>query len=66
METMKSAVLYGKQDIRIEDVPMPNVGKNDVLIQIKAVGICGSDVHFYEYFGMGDSYKFTEPQILGS
>ena len=65
METMKAAVLHGKKDIRIEDVPMPNVGKNDALIQIKAVGICGSDVHYYEHFGMGDSYKLTEPQILG-
>ena len=65
MDTMKAAILYGKKDIRIEQVPMQLVGDNQVLIRIKAVGICGSDLHYYEHFGMGESYKLTEPQILG-
>ena len=62
---MKTAVLYDKKDVKIEEVSVPEYGDNEVLIAIKAVGICGSDVHYYEHFGMGDSYRLTKPQILG-
>lgn len=62
---MKAAVLYGKKDVRIEEVLLPKPGPRDVLVRIKAVGICGSDIHYYEHFGMGESYQLTEPQILG-
>jgi alcohol dehydrogenase, propanol-preferring len=43
---MKAARLHevGKP-IKIDDVPKPKIGKRDVLIQIKACGICGSDIH---------------------
>ena len=45
---MKSAVFYGKHDLRIEDHEMPAVGPEDVLIRVKACGVCGTDVHIYE------------------
>ena len=45
---MRSAVFYGKHDLRIEDHEMPKVGPKDVLIQVKACGVCGTDVHIYE------------------
>lgn len=41
---MKAAVLYGNEDIRYEDIPTPVPGEGEVLIRVKAVGICGSDV----------------------
>lgn len=41
---MKAAILYGKQDIRCEETNMPEVGDDEVLIRVKACGICGSDV----------------------
>ncbi len=62
---MKAAVLFGKKDIRLVDAEDPFPGKNEALIAVKAVGICGSDVHYYEHFGMGESYRLTSPQILG-
>ena len=65
MKTMKAAVLYGKKDIRIEEIEKPSAGPGEVLIQVKAVGICGSDIHYYEEFRMGTAYEMTEPQILG-
>ena len=37
---MRSAVFYGKHDLRIEDHEMPKVGPKDVLIQVKACGVC--------------------------
>lgn len=60
---MKSAVFYGKHDIRVEDHDMPEVGPNDVLIQIKACGVCGTDVHIYE--GDKGAAECCPPTILG-
>lgn len=65
MAGMRAAVLYGKKDIRIEEVEKPSAGPGEVVVQIKAVGICGSDVHYYEEFRMGKTYEMVEPQILG-
>lgn len=42
---MKAAVLAGKQMIRIEDHPVPEIGPGEVLVEVKACGICGTDVH---------------------
>ena len=47
-QLMKSAVFYGKHDLRVEEHEMPKVGPKDVLIQVKACGVCGTDVHIYE------------------
>ena len=44
---MKTAIIYGPTDIRVEDVDIPEIGSDDVLVQVKASGICGSDVHRY-------------------
>lgn len=60
---MKSAVFYGKHDMRVEDSAMPKVGAEDVLIQVKACGICGTDVHIYE--GDKGAAEVTPPTILG-
>lgn len=52
---MKAAVLHGQQDLRYEEIETPIAGEGEVVIQVKACGICGSDVprvngtaaHFY-------------------
>ncbi len=44
---MKSAVFYEKHNLVVEDLPMPEVGHDDVLIRVKACGICGTDVHIF-------------------
>lgn len=46
---MKAAVYYGPRDIRVEDIPTPVPGPNDLLVAVKACGICGSDLHTYRY-----------------
>jgi len=61
---MKTAVLYGKKDLRIERRKIPQPGINQVLIRVKAVGLCGSDIHFYEFGRIGD-FVVTDPIILG-
>lgn len=42
---MKAAVWYAKEDIRIEDVPEPELKPGEVKVKIKSCGICGSDLH---------------------
>lgn len=44
---MKAAVTYGKQNLKIEWVPVPEIKDNEVLIKVKACGICGTDPHIY-------------------
>lgn len=60
---MRSAVFYGKHNLRVEEHEMPTVGPNDVLIQVKACGVCGTDVHIYE--GDKGAAEVTPPIILG-
>ena len=42
---MKSAVFYGKRDIRVEEREIPKAGEGEVVIKVMACGVCGSDVH---------------------
>ena len=51
---MKAARLYGVEDIRIEDIPVPEIADDEVLIRVKATFICGTDVRFYK-FGKPDA-----------
>jgi len=44
---MKTAIIYGPRDIRVEEAETPIVGPDDVLVQVRVCGICGSDVHRY-------------------
>lgn len=60
---MKSAVFYGRHDLRIEDRPIPKPGPDEVLIQIKACGVCGTDVHIFE--GDKGAAEVTPPAVLG-
>lgn len=44
---MRAARYYGKEDIRIEDIPEPEVGPGQVGIDVAWCGICGTDLHEY-------------------
>ena len=49
---MKGLAFYGIRDLRYEEVPMPKIGKSDdVIIKVKACGICGSDYARYKKLG---------------
>jgi L-iditol 2-dehydrogenase len=60
----RAAVLYGVHDLRIDEVPIPEPGAREVLVEVRAVGVCGSDVHYYEHGRIG-VYVVREPLILG-
>jgi len=61
---MKAAILYGKTDMRIENRPRPVPKAGEVLVRVKAVGVCGSDVHYYVYGKIGDQI-IRKPQSVG-
>lgn len=42
---MKAAVLSGKNDLRLKEVPVPSIKKDEVLVKVKSCGICGTDIH---------------------
>lgn len=48
-ETMKAARWYAAKDIRVEQAEIPVAGKNQVKIEVKFAGICGSDLHEYSH-----------------
>jgi len=63
--TMKAAVLHAIGDMRVEEMPMPEIREpNDVLLRVRAVGICGSDIHFYTRGRIGD-FVLETPTIMG-
>jgi L-idonate 5-dehydrogenase len=63
-ETMEAAVLYGAKDIRVEKVQVPELLPGMVLLKVKRVGICGSDLHYFEDGYCGD-FVPSRPFILG-
>lgn len=58
---MKAAVLYGPRDLRLVDMPRPVPDAGSVLVRVRAVGICGSDVHAYH----GKLATVTYPRVIG-
>ncbi len=58
---MRALVLEDTKNLHVRDVPVPEVGPDDVLIQVKACGICGSDVHGYD----GSTGRRIPPLIMG-
>ncbi len=59
---MKALALYGKGDLRLEDRPVPHPGPNQLVVKIDCVGVCGTDVEFYQ----GHYPPFIRlPMVLG-
>jgi threonine 3-dehydrogenase len=50
--------------LRLEDVPVPGVGRDDVLIQVLRTGICGTDLHIYQWDGWAQA-NVTVPLVVG-
>ena len=61
---MKAAVLHGARDIRIEPYRQPELHPGMVLLRSRRVGICGTDLHYYEH-GYNATFVPDRPFILG-
>jgi L-iditol 2-dehydrogenase len=58
---MKALVLTEYLKLAVEEVPMPEVGPDEVLVRVRACGICGSDVHGFD----GSTGRRIPPIIMG-
>ncbi len=60
---MKAAVFYGKEDLRVEEVAIPQLRDDEVLVRVHACGICGTDAHIF----CGDEGAAATPKgtVLG-
>jgi L-iditol 2-dehydrogenase len=63
MKTMKVAMYYNNNDVRIEEMPVPTIGDTELLVKVKASGICGSDV--MEWYRIKKAPKVLGHEIAG-
>jgi len=61
---MKAYHLHSKEDIRPVEVETPTPGQGEVLIAVRRVGICGSDIEYYRHFKCG-AFVPHSPFVLG-
>ena len=61
---MKVVRLHGVADIRLHDEPKPVPAAGETLLQVRAVGVCGSDLHWLAEGGIGDA-ALVHPLVLG-
>ena len=56
--------MHASNDLRFHDEPVPVPGMGEVILHVKAVGICGSDLHWYQEGNIGDT-RLEHPLVLG-
>jgi L-iditol 2-dehydrogenase len=59
--SMQAAVLYGKEDVRVESVPVPSVGPGEILIRVRTALTCGTDL---KVFQRGYHARMIQPPAL--
>ncbi|MGF3056292.1 NAD(P)-dependent alcohol dehydrogenase [Microbacterium sp. YY-01] len=62
--TMQVSVLHKARDLRNEERAVPTPAPREVLVRVRAVGVCGSDTHYYTDGRIGD-FTVDQPLILG-
>jgi len=61
---MDALVIHAAGDLRVEDVATPQVGPGQLRVRVRAGGICGSDLHYFQHGGFG-TIRIKEPMVLG-
>ena len=64
MTSNLTVTVHKAKDLRINQTPIPKPRDNEVLIRMDSVGICGSDVHFWQDGGFGELIVRT-PTAMG-
>ena len=60
----KAVFMTGIQKFEVKEIEMPEIKPDEILVQMEYVGVCGSDMHFFEYGKIG-SCVVDKPFILG-
>ncbi|MFT4054418.1 MAG: zinc-binding dehydrogenase [Novosphingobium sp.] len=63
--TMPVLRVHGAHDMRIDDIPVPELGPRDVLVRVGAVGVCGTDLGCVAIGGLGGGTVLSEPLPIG-
>src|SRR3954463_10520938 len=61
---MEALVIHAPNDLRVEEVPTPDLEAGQLLVRVRCGGICGSDLHYYQHGGFG-AVRLKEPMVLG-
>ncbi|HSH89914.1 MAG TPA: L-idonate 5-dehydrogenase [Ramlibacter sp.] len=61
---MDALVIHAARDLRVEDVPTPEVQAHQLRVRVRFGGICGSDLHYFQDGGFG-TVRVKEPMVLG-
>ncbi|RMZ87360.1 hypothetical protein DV736_g5410, partial [Chaetothyriales sp. CBS 134916] len=64
VDQIQALVLHGAKDLKFEERPKPEPAKGEVQIQVKATGLCGSDLHYYNH-GRNGNFVLRAPLCLG-
>ncbi|KAK9473644.1 chaperonin 10-like protein [Dipodascopsis tothii] len=59
-----ASVIYGVEDIRLEPRKTPALAANEAQVEVRATGICGSDLHYHAHYRNG-AFAVREPMVLG-
>ena len=62
---MRAVFIHAPFDVRLGDLPSPNAGPGLVLVDVEAVGLCGSDLHYYKEGAIGAAQTIAEPFVPG-
>src|SRR5438552_12325489 len=62
--TMQVSVLRGVGQVAVEERSVPEPAADEVLVEVGSVGVCGSDVHYFEHGRIGP-YVVDSPLVLG-
>ena len=60
---MRAARLYAKEDLRVEEIPVPEAAAGEVLLRVKAAAVCGTDIRMYRNGARGATPG--NPLVLG-
>ncbi len=61
---MDALVIHAPGDLRVEDFPTAPVGPGELRVRVRAGGICGSDLHYFQHGGFG-TIRIQHPMVLG-
>ena len=61
---MEALVIHAPGDLRVEEMPTPELGPHQLQVRVRRGGICGSDLHYYRHGGFG-TVRIQEPMVLG-